>query len=214
MSDLQTIAANGTNLYVGAGGGVYLSTDQGATWTYEAVTNAFVYALAFTNASTIVAGTGAGVYVSIDGGTSWVPRNTGLTQGIILSVGVDPQGYIYAGTLHGGVCKSNQVLLGVEEKENAPVAFSLAQNYPNPFNPATVIRYTLPPRVGPTLSVYQVSLKVYDLLGQVVATLVEGTKAPGDYSARWDATNAPSGMYFYRLQAGSFSEVKKMILLR
>jgi hypothetical protein len=104
-----------------------------------------------------------------------------------------------------------------------PAAFALDQNYPDPFNPVTLIRYTLPARVGPTLdppismaglSVYPVSLKVYDLLGQLVATLVNESKAPGEYSAQWDATNVPSGIYYYRLVAGDFSDVKKMIYLK
>jgi len=59
-----------------------------------------------------------------------------------------------------------------------------------------------------------VSLRVYDLLGQIVATLVDEPKSPGEYSAQWDATNVPSGMYFYRLSAGSFSDVKKMVFLK
>ena len=212
-SDLQTIAANGLNVYVGAGGGIYASTDKGGTWTFSPVVDAFVYSLAFTNASTIVAGTGGGIYVSIDGGISWVQRNTGLSQGIILSVAVDPQGYLYAGALHGGVYKSTQILTGVEEKQRSAVSFGLMQNYPNPFNPVTVIRYSVP--VGQSfLTVNPVSLRVYDMLGQIVATLVDGPKAPGEYSAQWDATNAPSGMYFYRLVAGSFSDVRKMIYLK
>src|SRR6185436_14877977 len=70
-TDLQTIAAKGPNVYVGAGGGIYSSNDKGATWTFHTVVNAFVYSLAFTNSSTVVAGTGNGVYLSIDGGTSW-----------------------------------------------------------------------------------------------------------------------------------------------
>jgi hypothetical protein len=97
----------------------------------------------------------------------------------------------------------------------APSAFTLEQNYPNPFNPATVIRYSLPARVGPTfVSVYQVSLKVYNTLGQVVATLVDGEQGPGEKSATFDAGNLASGMYIYRLTAGSFLSTGKMLLVR
>jgi hypothetical protein len=192
---------------------VYVSSNHGTAWTHNPVANTFIYSLAFTNASTIVAGTGSGVFLSIDGGFSWVQRNTGLNQDIILAVSVNAQGYLYAGALHGGVYKSAQILTGVEENQRAPVSFGLMQNYPNPFNPVTVIRYSV--GVGQSfLTVQPVSLKVYDMLGQVVATLVDGPKAPGEYSARWDASNAPSGMYFYQLKAESFSEVKKMILLK
>jgi hypothetical protein len=82
-----------------------------------------------------------------------------------------------------------------------------SQNYPNPFNPATVINYQL-------ASAGKVSLKVYDLLGREVATLVNGMKAAGNYSATLNAGNLPSGVYFYRLQTGSFNSTKKLVLLK
>jgi hypothetical protein len=96
-----------------------------------------------------------------------------------------------------------------------PTEFALEQNYPNPFNPATVIRYTLPTRVGQSfLTVYPVSLKVYDLLGQLVATLVDEEQTPGYKSVTFDAGNLPSGMYIYRLSAGSFTQARKMVIVK
>jgi hypothetical protein len=96
-----------------------------------------------------------------------------------------------------------------------PISFSLGQNYPNPFNPATVIRYSLPARVGPTfLSVYPVSLRVYNMLGQIVATLVDADEQPGYKSVSWDASTMPSGIYYYRLSAGTFIETRKMLVVR
>jgi len=88
-----------------------------------------------------------------------------------------------------------------------PKSFALLQNYPNPFNPLTVIGYQIS---APRL----VSLKVYDILGQLVATLVDETQQPGTYRAEWDAGKSPSGVYYYRLRAGQFTDVKKMVLLR
>jgi hypothetical protein len=85
--------------------------------------------------------------------------------------------------------------------------FSLNQNYPNPFNPKTIIRYNLPVRGF-------VTLKVFDVLGREVATLVNEWKDAGRYSVEWNGENQPSGVYIYRLQSGSFYETKKMILLR
>ncbi|MCX6120305.1 MAG: FG-GAP-like repeat-containing protein [Ignavibacteriales bacterium] len=90
---------------------------------------------------------------------------------------------------------------------NVPTVFSLEQNYPNPFNPTTVIGYQLPK------SSY-VNLKIYNLLGCEIATLVNEQKSAGTYIYQWNAANRPSGLYFYRLQAGSFSETKKLILLK
>ena len=101
----------------------------------------------------------------------------------------------------------------VDESENQiPSGFSVAQNYPNPFNPATTIRYNVP-------ETSLISLKVYDLLGNVVDELVNETKHPGNYSVIFPGNNLTSGVYFYRLSATGyngmvFSETKKMILLK
>lgn len=93
-----------------------------------------------------------------------------------------------------------------------PNQFSLCQNYPNPFNPTTNLRFTVP-------EARFVSLKIYDLLGKEVATLVGENLNPGSYAVRWDASGCPSGVYFYRLRAssgltGNFSETKRLILLK
>ena len=89
----------------------------------------------------------------------------------------------------------------------APNRFTLSQNYPNPFNPTTAISYQLP-------AVSYVTLKVYDLLGREVATLVNEVKQAGSYSANWDASRLSSGVYFYQLEAGQFRETKRMILMK
>ncbi|MCX6135424.1 MAG: T9SS type A sorting domain-containing protein [Ignavibacteriales bacterium] len=97
-------------------------------------------------------------------------------------------------------------ITSVRDKEVIPKEFSLSQNFPNPFNPTTTIRYTLP-------RTREVSLAIYNVLGQLVSRLVVGRKEAGFHEVHWDA-NVPSGIYFYRLQAGEYLETKKMILLR
>ncbi len=92
-------------------------------------------------------------------------------------------------------------------KGNIPGAFLLAQNYPNPFNPSTTIRYALPHRSHVTLS-------VFNLLGQQVATLANETRNAGVYEVKFDGSNLMSGVYFYRLQAGDFVSVKKLAILK
>ena len=89
----------------------------------------------------------------------------------------------------------------------SPYKFALSQNYPNPFNPSTQIAYTVPEKS-------QVSLKIYNVLGQVVQTLYSGVRAAGQYTATFSGNNLASGVYFYRLDAGSFTAVKKMVLLK
>ena len=88
-----------------------------------------------------------------------------------------------------------------------PTQYSLEQNYPNPFNPSTMIRYTLPVSG-------RVAVRVYNILGQVVATLVDGTQNAGTYDVSFSASALSSGVYFYRIESGSFEAVKKMMLLK
>jgi photosystem II stability/assembly factor-like uncharacterized protein len=89
----------------------------------------------------------------------------------------------------------------------APMKFSLDQNYPNPFNPVTVISYQL------AVNSF-VTVRVYDILGREVSILVNEEKPAGSYTIRWDATDFASGVFFYRLQAGTFSDTKKLLLLK
>ncbi len=98
-----------------------------------------------------------------------------------------------------------------------PIEFSLSQNYPNPFNPSTTIKYSIPfvdTRRPATAGSPHVTLKVYDILGRDVATLVNAEQQTGNYEVQFDASTLTSGIYFYHLQSGSFMESRKMILLR
>jgi hypothetical protein len=92
-------------------------------------------------------------------------------------------------------------------KKNAATEYSLSQNYPNPFNPSTTISFRLPSKSF-------VSLKIFDLIGREVATIVSEEMSAGSYSQQWNAFNISSGIYFYRLQAGTYLETKKLILLK
>lgn len=93
------------------------------------------------------------------------------------------------------------------EGEEVPVSFELYQNYPNPFNPTTSIKFALPKES-------QVKLSVYTILGQEVATLVNSVMSAGYHTVNFDASNLPSGMYIYKIDAGSFSQIKKMLLMK
>jgi hypothetical protein len=97
--------------------------------------------------------------------------------------------------------------LNVQTNEQIPETFELYQNQPNPFNPVTNIKYDIPRES-------YVKLVVYDLLGQVVTTLVNEVKKPGAYTVQWGSENMPSGVYIYRLNAGDFEKTIKMVLLK
>jgi len=90
---------------------------------------------------------------------------------------------------------------------SGPLSYELSQNYPNPFNPSTTIEYSIPMQS-------HVTMNVFDILGREVAALVNEKKEAGRYSVKWDATRIPSGIYFYRLQAGAFSNTKKLVMLK
>ena len=88
-----------------------------------------------------------------------------------------------------------------------PASFRVYANYPNPFNPTTTIRYDVPQAAD-------VEIKVHDALGRTVTSLGTWHQAPGTYTATWNAGGMPSGIYFVRMEAGSFVETRKMVLLR
>jgi len=106
----------------------------------------------------------------------------------------------------------------IEKNKSSEIVleFNLAQNYPNPFNPSTTISYSIPKFVDERHASHLqiITLKIYDILGKEVATLVNKEQTPGNYSVKFDATNLASGLYIYKLQSGSFIESKKMILLK
>jgi hypothetical protein len=99
------------------------------------------------------------------------------------------------------------MITDVESEQQLPLNFNLNQNYPNPFNPSTAISFSIPTSEF-------VSLKVFDVLGSEVATLVNEEKPTGRYKVDFNAANLPSGVYLYKLQAGNFTEVKKLMLLK
>jgi len=108
--------------------------------------------------------------------------------------------------------------VGIDEPQNSLLNFSLSQNYPNPFNPTTTIKYSIPNVETGHAPSLQVTLKVYDVLGKEVATLVNEEKQPGIYEVEFNPVsgirNLASGIYYYRLKASNFIQTKKMILLK
>ena len=96
---------------------------------------------------------------------------------------------------------------GVDDNGLTISSFELSQNYPNPFNPATRIRYTIPQTAN-------VEIKIFDVLGREVETLVSELKSPGQYEVNFNGGNLASGIYFYRIEAGDFIATKKMILMK
>lgn len=106
--------------------------------------------------------------------------------------------------------------MSVQEERKIPSEFSLSQNYPNPFNPSTTIEYSIPEHLtGPNEQEgSDVSLKIFDILGNEIATLVDGQKTAGRYSVNFNGSHLASGIYYYVMKAGSFTDTKKFILMK
>ena len=101
----------------------------------------------------------------------------------------------------------NATILNAEKPFNIPTSYSLSQNFPNPFNPETTIGYSIPKQ-------FHVTLKVYDVLGREITTLINEEKNVGNYNVKFNSAQFASGIYFYRLQAGDYTSTKKMVLLK
>jgi len=109
---------------------------------------------------------------------------------------------------HGTPGRINDVFVGVDdEKKLIPTEYLLMQNYPNPFNPSTTIRYSIP-------DISKVTLKIYDVLGNEIETIVDEIKSAGNYSVTYNANKLSSGVYFYRMQANNFTATKKFLLVK
>ena len=147
-----------------------------------------------------------------DGGLNWNNQESGIASTLNSIYFID-ENYGWIAGLYGKILHTtNGGVTFIEDEENnfvQPKQFSLNQNYPNPFNPSTSIQYAIS-------STQFVTLKVYDLLGREVATLVNEEKPAGSYNAQFTMNNVQlsSGIYFYKLQAGDFVETKKMTLLK
>jgi len=159
----------------------------------------------------VIAPNGAFIALSVNGNILGTATSTGsrqtipisgtLTTGQVMKVVVTKQNYYrYESNVNVGAT-------GIVNANEIPKNYSLSQNYPNPFNPVTKINYALP-KDG------FVKIKIYDVLSREVATLVSEVKQAGYYSVDFDATNYTSGIYFYKLEAGTFSEIRKMMLVK
>jgi len=136
------------------------------------------------------------------------PLNNGDTYAGCWAVYKFPSGKIIASDMNTGlyVLKVSGTI-GINEENNISSGYKLEQNYPNPFNPVTSLEFEIPRQDF-------VSLKVFDLLGNEVAVLVNEKKAAGNYKIEFDGTNYASGVYFYKLESGNFSEMRKMVLIK
>jgi hypothetical protein len=223
---VNTVAIDGAGIkWIGTNGGGLASFD-GVNWTTFNTSNSD---LPHNNVNIIVVDGNRTKWIGTDGGlinldgenwTVYTPLNSSLPDNEVNSIVIEDNGNRWFGTSYGGVLAYLAgKIVSVEEglashSNNIPNQILLYQNYPNPFNPSTKIQYSIPAvETGHDPSLHVV-LKVFDILGREVATLVNEEKPAGNYEVSFDASKLSSGVYFYKLQTGSNIQTKKMILLR
>jgi hypothetical protein len=213
-NDVRALVVSGANIFAATnGGGISLSTNNGGSWTAVNTGLAImdVRALAISGISIFAGINGGGVYFSTNNGGSWAMENTGLGDWNVQSLAVTDSS-LFAGTqnVSGGIWRrplSEMITSAENHSSDLQPQYSLKQNWPNPFNPSTTISFNIRTRS-------YVTLRVFDIIGREVTTLVSNVLSAGPHSYQWDPHDLPSGVYFYRLQAGSFVETRKLMLLR
>lgn len=203
-----TIDAEGKMFAGTDSSGAYYSHDSGETW--EAISSLGgkdVTCFLTDFPQRYFAGTvDSGVFLSTDHGLTWKSQNAGLSDSSVTALLLGRLGYVYMGT-EGGLFKSDRIITGISENRPVPSSFGLDQNYPNPFNSSTAISFRLS-------AAGHIALKVYDILGREVRTILSGERKPGRYEVKFDGGNLASGLYLYTLFAGGHVYTKKMILLK
>jgi photosystem II stability/assembly factor-like uncharacterized protein len=211
-----------TNIYAGTEAGVFFSNNTGATWTAVSnTTNGMppitVYSLV-NDGTNVIAGTYRGIYLTTNNGTTWFRKNQGLggdtaSQCLLVS-GSNVYTGMYPMLPWGGQTsplvwkRSVSEIISVRNiSSEVPESFSLMQNYPNPFNPTTMIKWSMKEAAF-------VTLKVYDVMGREVGTYVNEKLNIGTYETTFDGSDLSSGVYYYKLQAGNFTDTKKMMLIK
>jgi photosystem II stability/assembly factor-like uncharacterized protein len=189
--------------------GLLKSTNYGVNWS--AITNPYpsnsISGIVGAQQTWWVAQQGTGISKSTNDGSTWTTDYTAAAGSFYHMTKSRSGATIWAVRSNGGISRYGLVTGITPISNEVPATFSLNQNYPNPFNPTTKINFALP-KSG------LVTLKVYDVLGKEVATLVNEVKNAGTYNYEFNASSLTSGVYFYKLEANGFSDVKKMMLVK
>lgn len=194
---------------------IYKSTDFGNTWIdiNDNLPDVPTSAVAIDpmNNNIIYLGNDVGVFVSTTGGNNWVAFQDGVDDAmLVMDLSISPSNRKLRAVTHGrGVFERDMLdpAMNISGETELVETYRLEQNFPNPFNPNTTIRYNIPKSSD-------VKLEVYDLTGRKVSTLVNAVQSPGTYQVNFNAQMLSSGMYFYKLEAGEFVEVRKMVVVR
>ncbi|KAB2843271.1 MAG: T9SS type A sorting domain-containing protein [Melioribacteraceae bacterium] len=188
--------------------GIYIREANSLAWQQTALQFFPCRDMALTVTGKVLAATDAAVYISNNGGRSYELFKDGLPNSKILSIASDGYETFYAGAHANGIYK-NTSLTSVDKKI-IPQNFQLLQNYPNPFNPGTTISF----KIHNVEAQHAALLQIYDIIGNKIKTILNEKLPAGIYDINFNADNLPSGVYFYKLQTGAYTQSKKMILMK
>lgn len=210
--DVDEIRFANNKLYIATRGGVWSSSNNGTTWENlnTAWTNTSLWALSVFNSNIFVATNNSKIYLSTNDGTNWSDVSAGLPANIGVDEITSNSTHAFAMVYQTGAVYRRPLteLIGIQPiSSEIPKQYSLSQNYPNPFNPVTNINFDIKSKGF-------VKLAIFNSLGQEIANIVNEELSVGKYKADWNASNYPSGVYYYKITAGDFSETKKMILIK
>ena len=154
-----------------------------------------------------------------DKGNNWTSISNGLLSNKSITSLVANNSYLFSSQAFNSVWKYSGGLDNplITEQDANINKFRLSQNYPNPFNPVTKIKFDIPSHLSfPNAPIGNplVTLKVYDIIGKEISTLINEQLQPGTYETEWDGSNYPSGVYFYKLTAGDFIDTKRMMMIK
>lgn len=216
--DIRSIVQSANKIYCGTyGGGVFVTANNGVIWSSwnAGLTGLRIYKLYSRGNNLFASVYGKGINYFDNSSGNWTDINQGLTDTNIVSIAVNDE-FIFAGAASGKVWKRSlsEIVTGISLLNNNTAGdFRLFQNYPNPFNPSTSLEFSIPVFHSNSGKVF-VTLKIYDILGEEIETLVSENLKPGKYKYLFDGNKLSSGVYFYKLSAGGFTETRKMLLLK
>lgn len=209
---IKTVVVIGADIFaVTDFDGLFELSGNDTSWTRidVGIPGHYIYSVTGYDSTLITGALFGGVFLSTNKGKTWSPFNSGLPDyWPILNLATSAT-HVFAQS-EGGLWRRplSEVQTGVDEIQNqAPSQFTLEQNYPNPFNPTTIITYSV-------AHATHVTLKVYNPLGQELATLIDHIMPAGTHTVNWHAQNFPSGVYFYRITVDDHSKLNKMMLVR
>ncbi|MDP3442025.1 MAG: YCF48-related protein, partial [Ignavibacteria bacterium] len=208
-SNLISICFSSDNIgtIVGSDGLILRTTNSGVSWfTQSSGTTKILFDISMIDENNItIVGDGGTILNTVDGGISWTKVESG-TEVYLQSIATRNSIQLIVGD-YGTILRRTLSDTSSISLEDIPDNFMLSQNYPNPFNPTTTIEYQLP-------SAGHVLLKVYDILGREIVTLINENKYAGNYKVTFDGKKFVSGVYFYTINANKYSKTKKMILMK